>query len=160
MAYWAATQLQRNRERVAEPFLKQFGFEVYLPRMWQRWHRFGRHIDVRTPLFPSYCCTRIELQWHGVRGCPGVIRVVRIGADEPVHVADEVIDLLRKRERDGAIDLPNGKHARRNPRIGDRLRVVSGPFVGFSGLCTQVSRQQVGVLLLMFKAQHQATQWS
>jgi transcription antitermination factor NusG len=77
------------------------------------------------------------------------------GHDEPTHVPDEVIDALRKRERDGAIDLPNAKRVRKNPRIGDRLRVISGPFVGFSGLCTQVSRQQVGVLLLMFKAQRQ-----
>ena len=64
-------------------------------------------------------------------------------------------DALRARERDGAIDLPNEKRGRKNPRIGDRLRVVSGPFVGFSGLCAEVSRQQVGVLLLMFKAQRQ-----
>ena len=81
--------------------------------------------------------------------------VVRIGADEPVHVPDEVIDALRARERDGAIDLPNAKRGRKNPRIGDRLRIVSGPFVGHSGLCTQVSRQQIGVPLLMFKAQRQ-----
>jgi transcription antitermination factor NusG len=47
------------------------------------------------------------------------------------------------------------RRGRKNPRIGDRLRIVSGPFVGHSGLCTQVSRQQVGVLLLMFKAQRQ-----
>jgi hypothetical protein len=33
-----------------------------------------------------------------------VIRVVRIGDDEPVHVLDKVIDALRARERDGAID--------------------------------------------------------
>jgi transcriptional antiterminator RfaH len=156
MAYWAATQLQKNCERKAERFLKQFGFEVYLPRAWQSWHRFGRRINVRAPYFPGYIFTRIELQWHGVRQCPGVIRVVRSwGHDEPTHVPDEVIDALRARERDGAIDLPNGKHARKNPRVGDRLRVTSGPFVGFSGLCTQVSRQQVGVLLLMFKAQRQ-----
>ena len=82
--------------------------------------------------------------------------VVRIGDDEPVHVPDEVIDALRKRECDGAIDLPSTKRGRKNPEIGDRLRIVSGPFVGHSGLCTQVSRQQVGVLLLMFKARRQA----
>jgi transcription antitermination factor NusG len=40
-------------------------------------------------------------------------------------------------------------------RWRDRMQVVSGPFVGHSGLCTQVSRQQVGVLVLMFKAQRQ-----
>jgi transcription antitermination factor NusG len=82
-----------------------------------------------------------------------VIRLVKIG-DEPAHVPDEVIDAIRRRERDGAIDLPT-KYGRRNPRIGDRLRIASGPFVGQSGLCTQVSRKQVGVLLLMFKAQLQ-----
>jgi transcription antitermination factor NusG len=68
-------------------------------------------------------------------------------------VPDELIDVLRARERDGAIDLPANDKRRKVPRIGDRLRVVSGPFVGQSGLCTQVSRQQVAVLLLMFKAQ-------
>jgi transcription antitermination factor NusG len=70
-------------------------------------------------------------------------------------VPDELIDVLRARERDGAIDLPANDKRRKVPRIGDRLRVVSGPFVGQSGLCTQVSRQQVAVLLLMFKAQRQ-----
>jgi hypothetical protein len=101
---------------VAERFLKQFGFEVYLPRVWQRWHRFGRRIQVRAPYFPGYCFTRIELQWHNVKQCPGVIRV--------------------------------GQGRRPAAR---RLRTL----VGHSGLCTQVSRQQVGVLLLMFKAQRQ-----
>ena len=95
------------------------------------------------------------LQWRGAHLCPGVARVVRIGADEPVHVSDKVIEALRARERDGAIDLPNEKRGRKNPRVGDRVRIVSGPFVGHSGLCTQVSRQQIGVLLLMFKAQRQ-----
>ena len=38
---------------------------------------------------------------------------------------------------------------------GHRLRITFGPFVGQPGVCTQVSRQQVGVLLLMFKAERQ-----
>ena len=60
--YWAATQLQAHREHAAEYFLKQFGFEVYLP--WQRhyWHRWGRRVEHLAPLFPGYCFTRIELQ--------------------------------------------------------------------------------------------------
>jgi transcription antitermination factor NusG len=70
-------------------------------------------------------------------------------------VPDEVIDALRNRERVSAIDLPNEKRGRKNPRIGDRVQIVSCPFVGHSGLCTQLSRQQIGVLLLMFKAQRQ-----
>jgi transcription antitermination factor NusG len=155
MAYWAATQLQPRRERVAEHFLRLFGFEVYLPRVRRYQIRWHRRIEMLTPLFPAYCFTRIEMQWHGMKQCPGVIHPVRIGDDEPVHVPDAVIDALRARERDGAIDLPNARRGWKNPRIGDRVQIVSGPFVGHSGLCTQVSCQQIGVLLLMFKAQRQ-----
>jgi hypothetical protein len=55
-----------------------------------------------------------------------------------------------------AIDLPNEKCGRKNPRVGDRVQITYGPFAGHSGLCTQISRQQFGVLLLnMFKAQRQ-----
>jgi hypothetical protein len=59
-----------------------------------------------------------------------------------------MIDALRPRERDGAIDLPT-KHGQKNPRIGDRVARRS-----FRAR-TQVSRPPIGVLLLMFKAQRQ-----
>jgi hypothetical protein len=35
------------------------------------------------------------------------------------------------------------------------VQIVSGPFLGHSALCTQASRQQIGVLLLMFKTQRE-----
>ena len=35
------------------------------------------------------------------------------------------------------------------------MRIVPGPFTGLSGLCTQVSAKQIGVLVLMFKAHRQ-----
>jgi len=135
---------------VWERFLKQFGFEVYLPRVWQRWHRFGRRINVRQPYFPGYCFTRIELQSHSVKQCPGVIRVLRIGGDEPVHVPDEVIDALRVRERDDAIDQPNGKRGQKNPRgrrpRADRARSLFRPLRALHS----------DLALLMFKAHRQA----
>jgi len=96
MAYWAATRLEANREKVAQFFLEQAGFEVYLPLV--RWRTRRRRTRV-TPLFPGYCFTRTELQWHAIRRYPGVIRVVRCGGDEPSHVPDEIIDEIRSRER-------------------------------------------------------------
>jgi len=45
LPYWAATQLEPHRERVAQYFLQQFGFEVYLPsvrRYQMRWRRRRR----------------------------------------------------------------------------------------------------------------------
>jgi len=57
----------RNRERVAEHFLKQFRFWVYLARVRHHWVRYHRSIEVLRPYFPGYRFARIELQWHGVR---------------------------------------------------------------------------------------------
>jgi transcription antitermination factor NusG len=67
--------LQPRRERVAQYFLEQFGFKVYLPQIRQHRVRYGRGVKHLAPLFPGYCFTRIELQWHNVRECPGVIRL-------------------------------------------------------------------------------------
>lgn len=80
-----------HREHVAEHFLRQFGYQVYLPRVRNHAVRFHRRVELLRPYFPgsTTCFVRVELQWHGVKQCPGVIRMVRVGADEPVRVADE-----------------------------------------------------------------------
>jgi transcription antitermination factor NusG len=153
MAYWAATQLEPHRERVAQFFLQQFGFEVYLPWVRRYQMRWRRRIEFLTPLFPGYCFTRIELQWHSVRQCPGVIRIVKSGGDEPAQVPDAIIDAIRSRERDGAIDLP--KRGPRPPRTGDQVKIVIGPFAGHLGICAAVSRGHISVLLFMLGAQRQ-----
>jgi hypothetical protein len=67
----ASTRLEARRERVAQFFLEQAGYEVYLPKIRQRRRHKGRPIEVLSPLFPSYLFTHIELQWRGVRLCPG-----------------------------------------------------------------------------------------
>jgi transcriptional antiterminator RfaH len=151
--YWCTIQCQPHRERVAEHFLRLFGFEVYLPRVRHHQFRWRRRIERLMPLFPGYCFTRIELQWHVARQCPGVIRIVRGGSDEPARVPDRVITAIRSRERNGALDLP--KRGPRAPRVGDRVRVALGPFVGHTGVVASMSRGQVTVLLFMLGTQRQ-----
>jgi hypothetical protein len=94
-----------------------------------------------TPLFPGYCFTRIELQWHAIRQCPGVIRVVRCGGDEPSHLPDEVIAEIRARERTGAIELPKCKL-----KAGDRVQINSGLLASGRDAGT-ASRKHIKVLL-------------
>jgi hypothetical protein len=55
---------------VAEYFLEQLGFEVYLPRVRHYWIRYNRRIEHLAPLFPGYCFTRIELQWIACASAP------------------------------------------------------------------------------------------
>jgi len=127
MAFWATVQTWVRHERKAVEFLRLFGYEAYLPMRRQYQTRFRRPIEYRFPLFPGYCFVRITLQWHQLKGCPSVTKLVRnTGSDAPAHIADEVIAAMKARERDGAIDLPNEKCGRKNPRIGDRVMVVTG----------------------------------
>jgi transcription antitermination factor NusG len=54
--------------------------------------------STRRSVFITYCFTRIELQWHSVRQCPGVVRLVRSwGHDEPTYMPNKVIDDARTR---------------------------------------------------------------
>jgi hypothetical protein len=58
------------------------------------------------------------------RWCPGVVRLVMDGL-QPARVPDAVIEGIRGRERNGAVELP-----RRLLKSGDRVRLLAGPFQG------------------------------
>ena len=66
---------------------------------------------------------------------------------EPLHVPDEVIAEIRKRERNGAIELPKCKL---------KVQIVSGLFAGRRGFYAgTVSRQHIKVLLQLLGAERQ-----
>src|SRR5215831_15293756 len=119
--YWAAAQLQPQRERLALHFLAQAGFKTYAPRLRERRTVVGRKV-IRTPLlFPGYLFVLVELQWHAARWSPGVARIIMDGA-APARVPDAVIAEIKQRETGGLIELP--------PRLkrGDSVRILRGPF--------------------------------
>ena len=96
------------------------------------------------PLFPGYAFVAIMLQWHAARWCPGIRGMVMDG-DKPAKVPDAVIDDLKKRERDGLIELPPPPGLQR----GDRVRIVRGAFAGQLALFDGMrSHQKVPAVLL------------
>jgi transcription antitermination factor NusG len=61
----------------------------------------------------------------------------------PARVPDIVIEEIRSRERNGAIELP-----RRQLKAGDRVRILAGPFRGHLAVYAGMSgRARVEVLL-------------
>jgi transcription antitermination factor NusG len=79
-----------------------------------------------------------------------VIKIVKAaGSEGAAIVADEVIEAMRARERDGAFDP--SRSTRRRIEVGDSVRLIS-PFDGKTGLVTAISRSKVKVLLLIFGA--------
>jgi transcriptional antiterminator RfaH len=153
MAFWAAAQLEPQRDGLALHCLRQAGFETYAPRLRERRTMHGRAVT-RTPLlFPGYLFVLIELQWHTARWSPGVVRLVMNGTS-PAAVPDGVIIALQARETGGLIDLPQPPKF----RAGDRLRVVSGPFAGHIGLYAGMRpRERVEVLLAILGGSQRVT---
>jgi transcriptional antiterminator RfaH len=145
MAFWAAAQLQPQRDQLALHCLKLFGFETYAPRLRDRRTIRGRKV-IKTPLlFPGYVFVLIELQWNQARWSPGVVRLVMDGIT-PAAVPDTVVTSLKAREVNGLIELPPPPRFRR----GDRVRVLHGPLAGQVGLFAGMKpRERVAVLLTL-----------
>jgi transcriptional antiterminator RfaH len=150
VAYWCAARLQAQHEQYALHCLGVAGYQSYYPRLRTRRIRFGRKVEILPPLFPGYAFVTIELQWHAARWCPSVISLIMDGA-APARVPDSVIAEIRSREVRGAVELPKlpgDLHA------GDRVRILSGPFVGHLGLFAGMKpRERVEVLLQILGGQ-------
>ena len=92
------------------------------------------------PLFPGYLFIAVELRWRPAYDALGVSGIVKSGP-APVIVPDAVIADIRRRERDGVIEL-------RRLRAAARVRILGGPFRGHLGLCSSMNgAQRVSVLL-------------
>jgi transcription antitermination factor NusG len=151
--FWAAAQLQPQRDGLALHCLRQAGFEVYAPRLRERRSVNGRKV-IRTPLlFPGYAFVFVQLQWHTARWAPGVVRLVMDGVG-PAAVPDSVISALKARERGGLIELP------RRPKFhcGDRVKILHGAFIGLTGLYHgQKPRERIEVLLSLLGGHQRVT---
>jgi transcriptional antiterminator RfaH len=154
MDFWACAQLQPRRENLALGGLKLRGYEVFCPRILERRRVRGRReATVEVMLFPLYVFVAIVAgRWYDAVAVPGVNRLIGHGT-EPSHVPDRVIDEIRKRERDGVVELPQ-----RGLALGDHVRVTSGPFYDHIGLYAgQPARERVTVLLAILGAHQRVT---
>ena len=149
MSYWAVARLEPRREQLALRCLGLAGYETYFPRLREHRISHGRRIESRPPLFPGYCFLSVEAQWYAARWSIGVIGLIMDGI-KSARVADQIIDDLRKRERNGLIELPK----RPGLKPGDLVRILQGPFAGQLGLYAGMqAHERVLVLLALLGGQ-------
>ncbi len=100
--------------------------------------------------FPGYILVNVELNddtWHTVRGTPKVTGFV--GNDRnPQPLSDEEAMKLISRIKEGA-EKPKPKVAY---SVGDKVRVVDGPFTNFQGVVDEVfpDKGRVRVMVSIF----------
>lgn len=129
---WYVVHTQPGAEFKAAAHLQRQGYKTYLPRH-RRLVRHARRADmVLRPLFPRYLFVDVDrevMPWRPILSTQGVANVVR-SCDEPVAVADTVIETLRHREVAGDFDR-TGDVRRLEP--GDSVRIATGPFADYIG---------------------------
>jgi transcriptional antiterminator RfaH len=141
MEQWYALHTKPNYEYSVAAILQRRGFELYLPQRTQILETGGRK---RTPFFPTYLFTRIDIQsthssqWEWT---PGLRSIVHFGG-RPTPVPDEVITFIQQKLSEME-DTPSSPAFKR----GDLVRIISGPFRDmtaiFEGSSTPGMRVQV-----------------
>ena len=141
---WLVARTEPQREQTARRFLELRGFSVYVPYVRERHAKGGRRLERLRPLFPSYAFVVLQNgRWWDVRWCAGVCAVIMSG-DGPAQLSDRIVDGIRGRERNGAVELPRQERL----RLGDRVRVTAGAMCGLEGLVAGMrAHERVAVLL-------------
>lgn len=125
MSLWYLVQFKPNSHNLAQRNLARQGFETFLPLEKITKKHASRFKNVLTPLFPGYLFVEFDLDsapWRQINGTLGVTRLVNLNG-KPDPLPSALIEGLQQRcDSDGVllreVDL----------RIGDKVRINSGPF--------------------------------
>lgn len=145
-SWYVAQTKPRDEQRVIRYFaLRGVHAETFLPKIEITRRRGGRRITTLEPLFPNYVfmhCRLDAVTWNTVRWTPGVQRILG-GAVGPAEVPPSVVAAIKERTRAlGFVRIGSAFSA------GDRVRLRSGPFIGFEAMFERVAgRDRVRVLL-------------
>jgi len=127
---WYVLHTKSRFENVVNGGLGKKSIEVFLPKITVSSKRRDRKAMIRIPLFPGYIFVKTDLTPEShleIVKTAGAVRL--IGSKQgPVSVPEETIDSL-KIMATGDHHVTTGSSLKK----GDKVLVVSGPFVGVTG---------------------------
>jgi transcription elongation factor/antiterminator RfaH len=127
---WYVLHTKSRFENVVNDGLGKKSIEVFLPKITVRSKRRDRKAMIRTPLFPGYLFVKTDLAPEShleIVKTAGAVRLIG-SKDGPVSVPAATIDSL-KIMVSGDHPVTTGHRLKK----GDKVLVVSGPFVGVTG---------------------------
>ncbi len=135
-------KVKRNLEtRIETMGVRDRVFSVIVPTEETIELRDGVRRRVERRVFPGYILVHMILEkedgtideevWHVVRHTPGVTGFVGIGT-RPTPLSDEEVDAIMKRIESEEPQL------KVDFRIGERVRITSGPFADFTGTVVEI----------------------
>ena len=113
-------------------------FRVLVPTEEQLDFKDGKKRVVEKKIFPGYVLVEMIMtddSWYVVRNTPGVTGFVGSGS-RPVPLKDEEVEAILKQVGMGE------KQRKVAYEVGQRVKVIDGPFVNFSGRVEEVNLEK------------------
>jgi transcription elongation factor/antiterminator RfaH len=142
---WYVVYTQPHREFRAQAQLAAQGFRTFLPRYRKTIRHARRLMTVNAPFFSRYLFVALDLgqdQWRSVNGTWGVVSLISDGTF-PIPLPQGVIEsLIDASDTSGFVKLGDAL------QVGERVRVLTGPFANLVGELVRLDgAQRVQVLL-------------
>lgn len=143
------TKVRHNLEQRIETMgMKDKIFDVVIPTQEEIDVKDGKRRIVERHVFPGYVLVNMiltEESWYVVRNTPGVTGFVGMGNDPTALRPEEVSQILRRMEAEAP-------HIKVTYKVGERVRIVDGPFNDFRGTVSEidVERAKVRVMVNFF----------
>lgn len=147
LTQWHLVLCKPNQHHIALRSISRLGCDVFLPLQahQRRWR--GRMMQELRPFFPGYIFVGMDPArpiWAPIRTAQGVSRIIGFGNRGPAAVPPQIVAGLMARCDANGVFRPLAEGF----AVGDRIRIVSGPFTDF---VTQVDKidpgQRLHVLL-------------
>lgn len=136
MPWYAVHTRSRHEDRV-DALLLLKSYTVFLPKMEVWSQRKDRRKRIMVPMFPGYIFVELPVLNNEIKvdilKTFGVVRILgKPYGSEAIPVPDATIDAIR-RIVDSKIEVQQLQY----PHVGERARIVEGPFKGIEGLVVE-----------------------
>jgi transcriptional antiterminator RfaH len=137
---WYILLCKPNQNHIAARHLKRMPVDVFMPYHMTSVRQAGHFRLQRRPLFAGYVFVGGELQnipWRRIRATPGVSQVIGSDTRGPAQVPCDVIEgLVYRCDDEGTLQ------AEPDLSVGDRIKIMSGPFAEFVTRVEHIDAEQ------------------
>jgi transcriptional antiterminator NusG len=135
-------------QRIETMGMKEKIFDVVIPTQEEIEVKDGKRRVVERHVFPGYVLVNMllsEESWYVVRNTPGVTGFVGMGNSPTALRPEEVAQILKRMEAEAP-------HIKVTFKVGERVRIVDGPFNDFRGTVAEIDmeRSKVRVMVNFF----------
>jgi transcription termination/antitermination protein NusG len=135
-------------QRIETMGMKDRIFDVVIPTQEEIEVKDGKRRVVERHVFPGYVLVNMilsEESWYVVRNTPGVTGFVGMGNQPTALRPEEVSQILKRMEAEAP-------HVKVTFKVGERVRIVDGPFNDFRGSVAEIDmeRSKVRVMVNFF----------